>query len=194
MASSIVPSFYFLGNFATLKPGTACDILSKALNNDLPDVQPTRLLTRPEPMQAFVYVCTTENDDLFKADGYWWRDGSFKKNEKCGVKTHYYYITQAPESSSTSAQTGQSSAFRKIVFSLIEKGCQIIVPVLVWYSGNKDVVQRIPHGNSKIDRPYLPTLSSFKSKIQTEISSNYSNKEALITLKKTALEVERKLN
>ena len=108
------------------------------------------------------------------------------------MKTNYYYITQPPKSTSASAQTGQSSAFRKIVFSLIEKGCQIGMPVLVWYSGNKEVVQRIPHGNSKTDRPYLPTLPSFKLKIQTELSSNDSNKGALITLKKTALGIERK--
>ena len=80
MTSSVVPSFYFLGNYATLKPATACEILTKALNNDLPDVQPTSLLARPDPMQAFVYMCSTANDDLFKADGYWWKDGSSKKN------------------------------------------------------------------------------------------------------------------
>ena len=82
---SLQANFYFMGNYVKLMPETAKQLLTKALNNDLPDVKPTQLLARPDTMQVFVYICTILNDDLFKADSYRWRNGGSKPLGKHGV-------------------------------------------------------------------------------------------------------------
>lgn len=77
MSSSSKPlpaNFYFLENFANLKPGTAKVLLENAMKGDLPKVKPTQMLACPDPMEAFIYICSSLNDDLFQADGYWWKD------------------------------------------------------------------------------------------------------------------------
>ena len=91
---SLPANFYYLGNHANLKPETAKQLLQKALRNDLLNVEPTQLLACPDSMQTFVYICTSLNDDLFKADGYRWQNGSFKRLAKHEVTVQYNYIVQ----------------------------------------------------------------------------------------------------
>lgn len=192
MTSPLASGFYFWGNYAKIKPETAKEILTKVLEDQLPNVTPTQLITHPKGNQAFVYKCATVSDDSFRIDGRWWLDSSSKKSSIHGVQMHYFYIVTEPLLTSTSKQASHSTQFWKIIFTLIDQGRQIGVSVLIWYGGDENIEQNVVHGNSKVDRPYLPTLPSFRSSIKKELLLHRSNKKALIALKKSALEIDRK--
>lgn len=167
-------------------------LLEKASNNDLSECKPSQLLACPESMQAFIYICSNLNDNLYYADGYWWKDGSSKIGQKQGVKSHYYYIMMPPEESSESTLGYPSSKFKKTVFTLAGKELKRGSPVFVWYSGDKKAVKSVSHGNSKEKRLSLPTIPSFRKAIKSELLTNGSNKKAYVNLKETALNVDRK--
>ena len=169
VSKSLQANFYFIGNYVKLMPETAKQLLTKALNNDLPDVKPTQLLVNPDKMQAFVYICTILNDDLFKADDYRWSNGGFKPLGKHGVTVQYNYIVEPPVEPSESKLASQLKDFRKVVFTLTEQNFQKGSPVLIWYIGDKDAVERVLHGNSKIDRHFLPTIASHCEEIKAHL-------------------------
>ena len=97
-----------------------------------------------------------------------------------------------PVEPSESKLASQSKDFRKVVFTLTEQNFQKGSPVLIWYIGDKDAVERVPYEKSKIDRHFLPTIASHREEIKAEVRTNGSNKEVFVNLKKTFLSIDRK--
>ena len=87
-----------------------------------------------------------------------------------------------PVEPSESKLVSQSEDFRKVVFTLTEQNFQKGSPVFIWYIGDKDVVEIVPHGNSKINRHFLPTIASHREEIKAKVRTNGSNKEILVNL------------
>ena len=149
-----------------------------------------QLLACPDPGQAFLYICGAKFEDLFKADGYWWRHGGTHKSD-CRVTTSYYYITQ-PSEDPTATRASHSCKFKKTVFIRTDDNFKEGLPVIIWYSGDKSVVERMSHGNSKVDKQYVPTIPSTIKKIKEVTNLNISNKKTMIALKNELTFVDRK--
>ena len=150
--------FFQLDDSLFLKPKQVSAILNNSITSP-PTSKSIQLLNKPKPNEKFIYFCQSVNDDLFKADGYRWRDVGSKKSNY-GIKTNYYHIATPPESESSSRKASQSSNFRKTVYSYTKNGFGIGRPVLIWYCGDIGAVQSFSHGNSNNTNSYLPTLPS----------------------------------
>lgn len=73
-----------------------------------------------------------------------------------------------------SKQADCTSKFRKNVYSLSEHNQSKGTPVVIWYKGDENFAQHFPHGNSKTDRPHLPTLSSTLEDIKIQLTQAQS--------------------
>ena len=155
--------FYKLDSIHSLKPASAFQLL-KTFLTFVPKSNTVELLNIPESSEAFLY-CKSSTDDLFKIDGYRWRNGSKYTNPN-GETVQYYYIALPPSSLNSSKKAGQSSGFKKAVFSLGDWNESKRNPVIIWYAGDVKFALRFPHGNSKCGKTFLPTLPSALEKFK----------------------------
>lgn len=174
--------FFFIGNYHNLKPKLVFKMLKEYHTIRPSECQSTDLLSTPDPTEAFFYVCCRFNDDTSLADGYVWKSVGSKPTNY-GVTVRYFQIVQPPKDASISRQATCSSEFCKKIYTLTDEEFQKDAPVIVWYNGNKNMVQKVVHGNSKVDKQYVYTVPSVRQQIKEKVKFEKSNEKILINIK-----------
>lgn len=156
--------YYLLGDFPSISLKQAKLFLDAAKSSILQNEQQYLEMKKPKGKQLFLYYCSEDKDDSYKADGYRFRANRQNKNSDTGVICKYFCIN-LPHTDSNVKVASVSNLFKRLVFHLIDDNLKSGTPVLVHYTGNEKVASDFPHGNSTKEKPFLPTTKAALRKI-----------------------------
>lgn len=121
--------FFKLGTSLKLTTKEVYHYLKQAQDQP-PDLDFESLYFQPESNAVYLFYSRFDNDDLYIADGYRWKNGG-KHSGTSGVQSQYFYAATSPENDLDSKIAGYTSKFTRCVYTLLEHGLKQGSPVII---------------------------------------------------------------
>ena len=156
---------------------TAFNYLQKVDQLDFTAASVQKSLKKVHSPTTWVFFAGKDNDDLYRADGYDWRDKNDGKKRTHTYHRYYINILVDPESGCTKSKAKlirkESNVFRKYVYSL-NKEIKQGDPILIAYRGDHTVFVEAPHGNATIKTNFQSSLPSVQKVVKDRCNEKKS--------------------
>lgn len=119
---------------------------------------------KPEGGELYIYKCSSLKDIDFRSDQYRWLSKGDNKAKNKAVLKKYYEIQ-----TTTGKIRSSSKEFRRHIYTLNNSNEQLQPLVIIHYLGSSNAAIDLPHGNSKLLRPFVGTMPSTKDAIKSQV-------------------------